>query len=456
MLSWSTRRKIIYLSIVLGTLFTIVLSIFLVWYYEPPTCFDRKENSDETGVDCGGSCALICASEALDPLVLWQRIFRVSDGVYSAVAYIQNPNATSFVSRGEYSFTVFDEKGKVLILKQGSVRILPNKKFAVFEGNLVLSAPPSRVVFEFKKPLVWQKQIAVVPEISVKNARLSRAESSPRIDAVLENKSLADIRNVEAVVIVSDENGNALGASKTFIDRIAKDSESSIVFTWPEAFEADVGLCKRPVNAILVIDRSGSMDDDKINPPQPLTDVKDSALLFVDELGVDDKVGLVSFGTTATNPPDMSLTSDFETLKGAIKNISIVLQGGQNTNIGDGILRAKEELFSTRHTEDSARVIVLLTDGIATHPQKPEDEFYPEKYAEFEAAASKRQDVDVFTIGLGNKVNTAFLQRISSGEGYAFIAPTTENLGEVYKTIANEICKKGPVVIEIIPLIESR
>ncbi len=456
MISWSTRRKITYLSIVLGTLFTIIFSIFMVWYYVPPTCFDLKKNGDETGIDCGGSCVLICQSDALDPLVLWQRTFRVSAGVYNAVAYVQNPNVSSYVIRAPYTLSVFDARGNLLIKKTGSVYVPANKKFAIFEGNLNLSSSPARIVFEFEKTLVWQKQRGVSPEIFVKNPRLSRVDTSPRVDAVLENTSLSEIRNIEATVIVSDENGNALGVSRTFVESIRSSSESNIVFTWPESFEADVGICKRPVNVALVIDRSGSMDDDSPNPPQPLTNVKDAALAFVDKLDNDDKVGIVSFGTTASNPVDSLLSTDFGAVKEAIKKIAIVLQGGQNTNIGDGILRAREELFSSRQIEGAGKVIVLLTDGVPTHPQKVEDELYPEKYAEFEAQAAKRSGIEIFTIALGTKVNTDFLSRLASGSEYDFNTVDSTDLSTIYKGIAQEICKKGPVVIEIIPLVQPR
>ncbi len=457
MVSWSTRRKIGYLAIVFGTLFVIVFSIFLIWYYEPPTCFDRRKNGDETGVDCGGTCALLCSAEAIKPIVFWQRVFKVSPGIYNAVAYVQNSNVSSEVLRASYIFEVYDSKGVLLVKREGLIRIPPNKKFAVFEGGLSIpSGTPARTVFQFKEPLVWQKSLGTQPDLSVKNARLSRQDSNPRVDAIVQNRSLFDARSVGAVVIVSDEKGNALGVSKTFIDSIPRSSEASIVFTWPEAFEAETGFCKRPADIMLAIDRSGSMDDDAATPPQPLTDVKNAALVFVDELTEDDRAGLVSFGTTATNPPDTRLTTDFSTLKDSIKKIGIVLNGDQNTNIGEGILRAREELQNIFREDGVGKVIVLLTDGIPTHPQKSDDDLYPEKYAGFEAAAAKRDGIDIFTIGLGSRVNNDFLKQVSSGADFHFNAVDSKNLASVYKQIANEICKKGPVVIEIIPLVETR
>jgi Mg-chelatase subunit ChlD len=456
MVSWSVRRKSAYTGVVLGILFILAGTVFGIWYYEPPTCFDRKHNGDETGVDCGGSCALLCSSEALDPIILWQRVFKVSTGVYNVVSYIENPNVTSESQKASYVFSLFDAKGSLLLKREGLTLIPANQRFAIFEGNIVLpTGIPTKAVFEFTQPLVWQKIKSEPAKILVEEGRLSKADSTPRVDAFLSNQSLIDARNVRAVVIVSDEKGNALGASQTFVERIPKSSEVPIVFTWPEPFEAEVGLCKRPVDVVLAIDRSGSMDDDGLNPPQPLTDVKDAALVFVDELSVDDRAGLVSFGTTATNPPDRAISADMNTLREVIRSIKIILNGGQNTNIGDGILKSREELLKNAR-DDAGKFIVLLTDGIPTHPQKSDDDLYPEKYAGFEANAAKRDGIEIFTIGLGNKVKKDFLKTLSSGEGYSFNVLTSSDLRNVYKEIANEICKKGPVVIEILPVVNSR
>lgn len=456
MVSWSTKRKVAYLGVTFSILFVTIFSVFLTWYYEPPTCFDGKKNGDETGLDCGGSCELLCASDSLSPIIIWQRTFRVSQGVYSAVAYIENANVRSEARKAHYTFSIFDSKGVLLTKREGVTLIPANKKIAIFEGNInIASGVPTRTSFSFDGPIVWQKPKAETSVISVKNSSLSKADVRPRVDAVLSNESFVDVRNVQAVVIVSDEKGNALGASRTFIERIPKSSDVSVVFTWPEPFEAEIGLCKRPVDVMLAIDRSGSMDDDLPNPPQPLTDVKDAALAFVDELSSEDRAGLVSFGTTATNPPDKSVTSDLMSLKDVIRSIAIVLNGGQNTNIGEGILRAREELSRSDRQDGSGKFIVLLTDGIATHPERSDDDLYPEKYAEFEASAAKRDGVDIFTIGLGNKVNIEFLKKISSGTDYNFTALKSSDLKRVYENIAQEICKKGPVVIEIIPLVEN-
>jgi uncharacterized protein YegL len=47
--------------------------------------------------------------------------------------------------------------------------------------------------------------------------------------------------------------------------------------------------------------------------------------------------------------------------------------------------------------------------------------------------------VQIYTIGLGNNVNAALLSTISSGQGYAYVAPTSSELEAIFRSIAKQI-----------------
>ena len=69
---------------------------------------------------------------------------------------------------------------------------------------------------------------------------ISREEFSPRVDATLENATLESISDIEAVAIVYGEDENALGFSRTFIDKLNKGESQNIAFTWPEPFASNI------------------------------------------------------------------------------------------------------------------------------------------------------------------------------------------------------------------------
>ena len=137
MSSWRALRRLLYGGVFILIVALIGAGIFWQLFYKTPTCSDGKKNGDETGVDCGGSCKLLCTSDALTPVVLWSKIFKISGDIYSAVAYIQNPNINSKNEKAAYQFRVYDINNKLITVKEGQTSIPKNKKFAVFEIGLI-------------------------------------------------------------------------------------------------------------------------------------------------------------------------------------------------------------------------------------------------------------------------------------------------------------------------------
>jgi hypothetical protein len=82
MSSWASRRRRLYFEGALGTFTLIVVAIWFL-NLERPTCFDGRNNQDELGVDCGGSCAIFCPAQVLGPVVRWSRMFEVTTGLYN-------------------------------------------------------------------------------------------------------------------------------------------------------------------------------------------------------------------------------------------------------------------------------------------------------------------------------------------------------------------------------------
>ncbi|NQV88310.1 MAG: VWA domain-containing protein [Parcubacteria group bacterium] len=458
MISWSTKRRLLYTIIPLAILFVISYSVFFFFWYKAPTCNDRVKNGGETGVDCGGSCQRICSFETLDPVILWSRVFRVTSNTYNAVAYIENHNINSQAENVPYVFKVKNEKGEAIVSKEGKVYIPKNKSFAIFESNIEVPSGeiPKTTTFEFTSLPIWIKNTEPTSELFIKKKVLSRQDSSPRIDVTFENRSIETIKNIEVVALVLDGKNNAIGASRTFIDSLDKNQSKDVVFTWPEPFVTQSGVCKTPVDVMLLVDRSGSMASDGSNPPQPLTDVKNGAISFVQQLNLGDKVGLISFATMPSNPIDALLNSDFSKTILSISNIDIGKDGTQYTNLGDTIIQAVAELSSLRHTDIAHRVIVALTDGIMTYPEKIGDKNYPVTYTLSAANQAKASGISVYSIGLGNEVDSDFLQNISSASSTYFAVADSKNLKDIYRQIALDICVDSPAVIEIIPRVIPR
>ena len=93
-MSWSERRKLIYATIAVGMIITVLLILYFSLFYRTPTCFDGIMNGSESGIDCGGKCSRLCQNAFLQPHIEWgeAKLEKVSDGLYNVSSYIVNPN----------------------------------------------------------------------------------------------------------------------------------------------------------------------------------------------------------------------------------------------------------------------------------------------------------------------------------------------------------------------------
>lgn len=438
-----------YLVGALAVLFVFIYVPFLLFWYEAPTCFDGKQNGDETGIDCGGSCSQICRNDSTDPVVMWSRVFRVVPDVYSAVAYLENSNPTSEAPYAEYEFVFYDENGNEIERKTGATFIPQGRQFAVYEGTLRFpDKQPERVTFSFTNIPRWRDGTFNTKDIAVRNKALLREETAPRIEATVANQSNNYLDEAELVAIVYDALGKAVHASRTVVEDLRPNESEQVIFNWPMKFETSVSICSSPVDVALLIDRSGSMKEDNENPPEPLTSVKEAAQLFVDALTEEDRVSVVSFGTDATSHVPTGLTYDKSGAKLAVNSIGIIASSSSYTNLGGGIEQVLNIFDSLSQRPGTRRAIVLLTDGIPTAPGDAED---PEELTVMMSGQAQEKGVQVYAIGLGSGVNRSFLESIVSDPAGYKGATDSGDLSSIYSSIATDLCQKKPAVIEIIP-----
>ncbi len=237
-LTWSGRRQLYIFAIVAGVLL-IFGYIFIIPSKAGPTCFDAKQNGDEEGIDCGGSCYLLCPFQAGNLAVKWARAFPVTDSVYNALAYVENQNPDSGVESISYEFKFYDEKNVFVTSRQGSTFIGPAGRFMVFEPRINAgNRQIKKTFFSFTQNPIWVKldsRFATFP-LSARDIKLSNTESSPKIEASISNDSIYDIRDLDVVAIVYGADQNAITVSKTYLESLAKNSKAQVFFTWPSAF----------------------------------------------------------------------------------------------------------------------------------------------------------------------------------------------------------------------------
>ena len=192
------------------------------------------------------------------------------------------------------------------------------------------------------------------------------------------------------------------------------------------------------------------MNDDSLDPPQPLTTAKQAAGEFVERLSAEDLIGVVSFATNAQIEQPLTVVHD--KARATIDSLVILPEEEEGfTNIGDAIEQAHQALFDVRTNRgERKQAIVLLTDGQANKPIDPGGE----PYALERAATARSDNIEFYAIGLGGEVNAAFLASIATVPAQYYQAVTSQDLEGIYKQISAAICERGAAVIDIIPHVQ--
>ena len=232
---WRLKRQLSYLSMVIATI--IIVGIIVYFVDRPPaTCFDGKQNQNEIGVDCGGTCKRICAANVLPLKTVWVRPFEISPGLYSVMALIENPNLTQGVKKLSYTIKLFDQMGQLVKEIKGENEALPQNLFTIFESNIsARQGEISRAFIDFDDNNVWQE--ITDPKILLRVSQKSFDNTSqPKLLATITNEMAEDLKNVRVIVVLSDADGNAFSTSATLVDFLPRLSKRDIFFTWPESF----------------------------------------------------------------------------------------------------------------------------------------------------------------------------------------------------------------------------
>jgi Ca-activated chloride channel family protein len=166
-----------------------------------------------------------------------------------------------------------------------------------------------------------------------------------------------------------------------------------------------------PVNVCLVLDKSGSMNGEK------MANARQAAIDAVDMLRPDDIVSVVTYDTTVSVLVPATKLTDQEFVKQAIRGIN----AGGNTALFAGVSKGAAEIRKFLDLERVNRII-LLSDGLANNGPSS-----PAELAEL-GASLKKEGISVSTLGLGLDYNEDLMQQLAarSGGNHHFIEKATE------------------------------
>lgn len=240
-MDWAIKRKLMYLGTFLSIIAIIIgFFVYKLFFTIEPTCFDNKKNQDERGVDCGGVCELVCLTDTRPVVPLWTRPFKITGNVYSVLSFIENQNIGSGIKSITYQIQLLDEQNIPINEPiQGSTFIGPNERTAIFETaiNTGDKVPISAFITLQENPIHYKTDpVFNTQSIRVSNEILSDLDTVPKLRVDITNITEKTFINFPVIVILYDEEGNALAVSQTIVDRLGLEETKKLFFSWPEPF----------------------------------------------------------------------------------------------------------------------------------------------------------------------------------------------------------------------------
>jgi Ca-activated chloride channel family protein len=184
---------------------------------------------------------------------------------------------------------------------------------------------------------------------------------------------------------------------------------------------------RRKVDVMLILDRSGSMND-SIGGTSKIDAAKQGLDEFVGLLGDSDGLGLTVFSDTANVLSSVSALGPKR--QDVLNQINGILADG-NTRLFDTIAEQYEAL--TAMQSKHIKAIVVLTDGMDNISQRTVDQLIKEVTPTGENAG---EGVKIFTIAYGDDADVNALTSIANASGGEEYAGTPQNIKQVYLQIS--------------------
>ena len=226
---------------------------------------------------------------------------------------------------------------------------------------------------------------------------------APEDDAIKLNASVVNLN-----VVVTDRSGKALPNLKKEDFQLAENGDQQTI----EFFAPSTA----PFNMVLLLDLSGSIQD-------KLDMVKASALKFIDVIGPNDKVAVVTF--THEVRVISQLTNNRDLLRSRIQSIPRAASG---TAFYEAMWFSLVDTL--RGTEGQRNAIVVMTDGVDSSL----DRYNPAPTrVTFNRLAGRLEEADVivFPIYLDTEYEEVFERQQSTSEAYAMARSQLERIAEV-------------------------
>ncbi len=243
-----TAKQAIYGALFLIIVVGIIAGVYFSFFRVTASCFDGIQNQGETGIDCGGPCATVCAPANLHDIVVGSvQSFASGPGHTTFLAEVENHNTGFAIRSFGYEFILYDASGNAIATVSGQSFIYAGEVKYIVLPNEATSAPVDHASLVIQNP-AWTPAatLGLVPQfgnpLTITGGTVS--SSTATVTGRITDGDVSSFTNILIVAIFYGVDGNPVGASQTELDAIAPNQTESFSVMYPAVPNMDPSLTK--------------------------------------------------------------------------------------------------------------------------------------------------------------------------------------------------------------------
>jgi len=238
-----SRKKMIIAGIPIGIV-VLIIALIVIFNLPNANCFDERQNGNETGVDCGGSCIPCGVKYAKDlEIIGTPTILEVTNDISEIVAKVRNPNSEYGVMF-DYQIKLSDSFGQVKNTINAQSFIYPsNTKYLIIPKVLVKKSEIAKVELVFNQnSFQWfatnktPKDLFSIYDVQTQFLEDAKNPGYLKTTGKINNKMSFDFSSVNLTILVYSKIGELLNAVETNLDSLSSNSTQQFEYIWMTYF----------------------------------------------------------------------------------------------------------------------------------------------------------------------------------------------------------------------------
>ena len=238
-----SRKKMIIAGVPIGIL-ALIIVLIVIFNMPSASCLDGRQNGNETGVDCGGSCVACGIKYAKDLEMIGAiSVLEVTDDTIETVAKVRNPN-TEYGLKFDYQIKLSDSLGQVIKIVNGQSFIYPSSaKYLVIPKIEIKKseAAKAEIVFD-KSSFEWfasnktPKDLFGVYDLQTQFLEDAKNPGYLKTTGKINNKMSYNFPSVDLTILVFSKTGELLYAAQTKLDGLKSNATQQFEYIWMTYF----------------------------------------------------------------------------------------------------------------------------------------------------------------------------------------------------------------------------